>query len=692
MPNTETIHSDNPLLLPITRESLPQFDKLQAEHFLPAIEQVLQQSESAIFELVEKTKDPDWETLFHPLETIFDRIEQVWSVISQINGVANNDEVRNAYAACLPLLTAFNTKMGQYKPLFELTKAFKSSNAFNQFSETQKKVIENSLRDFTLAGVDLHDAEQERYAEIKSRMAKLTTQYSNNVLDATQAFSKHIESEQVLKGLPELSLNAARELAKSKNLEGFVFTLDIPSYLPVMQYCENADLREQMYTAFSTRASELGPNAGEFDNSANMEEILGLRLELATLLGFANYAELSIEKKMATTTEDVLNFLHDLAEKSTDIAKKEYAELQNYAKEELAIEKLQAWDIAFASEKLRQERYAISQEELRVYFPIDKVIAGMFEVVRRLYGLRIEAEIASSVWDKEVRFFSVYDANNEIKAQFYLDPFARDGKRGGAWMAGCKSRRVIKAGELQIPVAFLVCNFTPPSENKPSLLTHNEVTTLFHEFGHGLHHMLTAIDESDVSGINGVAWDAVELPSQFMENWCWEEEALALFSSHYETGESLPKELLEKMLAAKNFQSAMQMVRQIEFALFDFLMHKDFGTNKWDGIAATLSSVRQQVAAYEVPGFNRFQNSFSHIFAGGYAAGYYSYKWAEVLSSDAYSLFEENGIFDSVTGRKFYDEVLSQGGSKEPAILFKRFRGRDANTDALLRHSGIVTS
>ncbi|MBT8149045.1 MAG: oligopeptidase A [Gammaproteobacteria bacterium] len=682
----------NALLALASPNDLPRFDAVCADEFLPAVTKVIEQCDACIeHTLAAQQGVPDWQSLMAPIETSLDRLEQVWSVISHLNGVCNTPEVREAHAACLPPLTEFNTRMGQHRGLFMATRQLRDSDTFAGLSAAQQKIIANSLRDFRLAGVDLEAAAQQRFAEIKQRLAELTTQFSNHVLDATRAFSRAVDDQAELAGLPDSALQAAREMAREKTVDGYLFTLDIPSYLPLMQYCDNRALREEMYTVYVTRASEIGPNAGEFDNSDVMQEILALRRELAQLLGYDNYAELSLATKMASSADQVLDFLHDLADKAVVVARAEYAELQAFARNELGLDQLQAWDVPYAAEKLRVARYAVSQEELKPYFAADRVIAGMFDVVQRLYGLCIRAAEPPGSWHPQVRFYEVYDAQQQLQARFYLDLFARPGKRGGAWMADCKSRRRLSDSELQLPVAFLVCNFTPPSSDKPALLTHNEVTTLFHEFGHGLHHMLTQIDYAAVAGINGVPWDAVELPSQFMENWCWQEQALELFARHYESDEQLPVALLNKMLAAKNFHSAMQMVRQIEFALFDFLIHRDYGSSDWRGIDETLENVRSEVAAYPAPAFNRFAHSFSHIFAGGYAAGYYSYKWAEVLSADAFSLFEERGIFDRETGARFYREVLAQGGSQEPAQLFENFRGRPASSDALLRHSGICT-
>ena len=681
----------NPLLAPFV---LPPFDQIQSSHFLPAVQEVLADAEQKIEHLVTTVNDPDWSNFLFPLEEISDRIEKVWAPVSNLNAVCNTPEVREAYGECLPLLTEYSTRMGQHEGLCTLFRRLRESDTFLSLSSAQRKSVDNMLKDFMLSGIELEDAKKNRFAEIRAELAELSTAFSNNVLDATRAWQKQVVDADDLAGLPDTAKSAASELAEKQGKQGFIFTLDIPSYLPVMQYCENRKLREEIYFAYGTRASELGPGAGEFDNRENIEKILKLRQEMAKLLGFSNYSEMSLAKKMASSTSEVVDFLEDLAAKSVEIARDEYEELCVFAAEQLGIEKLEAWDIAFASERLRKARYDISQEELKPYFPADSVITGMFEVVNRLYGIQVRAAEAPSVWHDDVRFFELLDESGELIAQFYLDMFAREGKRGGAWMADCQGRRRLdrEGGSHQLPVAFLTCNFTPPTGDMPSLLTHNEVTTLFHEFGHGLHHMLTRIDTAAVAGIAGVAWDAVELPSQFMENWCWEKEALAMFARHYEGGDSIPDELFAKMLEAKNFQSAMQMVRQLEFALFDFLIHRDSAKEAFTGVAGTLNAVRDKVAAYPVPDFNRFETAFSHIFAGGYAAGYYSYKWAEVLSADAFSLFEERGVFDRESGNKFKLCILEKGGSEEPAVLFEQFRGRPVSSDALLRHNGILVA
>lgn len=551
----------------------------------------------------------------------------------------------------------------------------------------QQKMITNTLRDFTLSGIALDAQKKTEYGKIQARLSELSSTFSNQVLDATMAFKKHITDEKMLAGLPDSAKAAAAQLASQNDLAGWLFTLDIPSYLPIMSYADNRELREEMYRAYVTRASEMGPYGGDFDNTAIIEETLSLRTKIANLLGFEHYAQRSIATKMAESTDQVQSFLHDLARQSKPQAQADLAEVNAFAAEHYGRTELQAWDIGYYSEKLKQEKYAISDEQLRPYFPETHVVPGLFEVVSRLYGLKITERKDVDTWHSDVRFFDIVDSDDEYRGSFYLDLYARAKKRGGAWMDECRVKRRKVDGSLQHPVAYLTCNFSGPVDGKPACFTHDEVVTLFHEFGHGIHHMLTKIEVSGVSGINGVAWDAVELPSQFLENWCWQPEALQFISGHVDTGEPLPKALLDKMLAAKNFQSAMQMLRQIEFSLFDFTLHMQ--TESVD-VQAFLNEVRKEISVLTPPEFNRFQNSFGHIFAGGYAAGYYSYKWAEVLSSDAFASFEENGIFDAKTGRRFLESILQMGGSKEPMALFVDFKGREPSVDALLRHSGIA--
>jgi oligopeptidase A len=675
----------NPL---IGLEGLPPFSQIKAEHILPALEQGIAHCKDTI-EQVLKQEHYTWDNFIAPLDEADDKLTRLWSPVSHTHSVVNSDELRAAYDACLPLISEYSTFVGQHQGLYLATKSIVESDEFANLSPAQQKAINNSLRDFKLSGIALDADKQKRYGEIAARLSELAAKFGNNVMDATLAWQKQITDESELAGLPESAIALAKHTAESKELDGWLFTLDFPSYLPVMTHSDNRALRQETYTAFSTKASDKGPNAGEFDNSAIMAEELALRHELAELLGFDSFADKSLATKMAESPSQVFKFLEDLAVKSKPQAETEVAELTAYAKEKHGIEKLEAWDYGYYGEKLKQEKYAISDELLRPYFPENKVLSGLFETVNRLFGIKVEEQQNIDTWHPDVRFFNIYAANGEKRGSFYLDLYARDHKRGGAWMDDCIGRKVRANGDMQLPVAYLVCNFNKPVGDKPALFTHNEVTTLFHEFGHGIHHMLTQIDVGAVSGINGVAWDAVELPSQFLENWCYEEEALSYLSGHYETGEPLPKELLDKLLAAKNFQSAMMMLRQLEFSLFDFKIHADYSPAKGDEIQKVLNRVREQFSVVKAPEFNRFQHGFSHIFAGGYSAGYYSYKWAEVLSADAFSRFEEEGIFNQNTGNDFLTNILEKGGSNDPMSLFVAFRGREPNVDALLRHSGI---
>ena len=684
--NHQKTSMSNPLLEEFT---LPAFSKIKPEHVEPAIDQLLAEARAVVKEKLAATDHYTWENLVEPLEEADDRIHKAWSPVSHMNSVVNSDELRESYNACLPKLSEYGTEMGQNAKLFKAYQAISEGDEYASFDIAQKKIIENALRDFHLSGVDLEPEKKDRFKEISQQLSKLASKYEENVLDATNVWTKLITDESDLEGLPETAMQQARQTAEMAEKTGWMLTLQFPSYLAVMTYADNRALRQEVYTAFSTRASDQGPDAGQWDNSEIMEQILALRHEKAQLLGYKNFAELSLATKMAESPEQVIEFLEDLADKSWRQARKDLSELRQFAKEQYGVGDLEAWDVSYFSEKMRQFKYQLSQEEVKAYFPITKVLPGMFRVVEKLYGLKINELEDFDHWHEDVRFFQITDKNDQIRGQFYIDLYARPKKRGGAWMDDYKGRKRI-AGELQIPVAYLTCNFTPPAGDDPALLTHDEVTTLFHEFGHGLHHMLTQVDYLGVSGINGVEWDAVELPSQFMENWCWEPEALALISGHYQTGETLPKELLDKMLAAKNFQSGMMMVRQLEFSLFDMLIHHEYDPKSDGRIYPILERVRNQVAVIKPPAFNRFAHAFSHIFAGGYAAGYYSYKWAEVLSSDAFSLFEEQGIFDPETGKAFLQNILEKGGSENALELFKKFRGREPQIDALLRHIGIA--
>ncbi|MFM5296649.1 oligopeptidase A [Aeromonas veronii] len=678
---------NNPLL---TMDSLPPFSQIKPEQVQPAVIQAIADCKQKISDVLAQRDPHTWDSLIAPLEEVNDRLSRIWSPVSHLNSVLNSEALREAHDACLPLLSEFQTYVGQHEGLYQAYLALSQSDDFPLLSGAQRKEIQNTLRDFRLSGIGLPAEAQQRYGEIQARLSELASRFSNNVLDATQGWHKLVTDEAELAGLPDSVRAAARQMAELKGKEGWLFTLDIPSYLPVMMYADNRELRAEMYEAFTTRASDQGPNAGKWDNSAIMSELLTLRRELAQLLGFANYAELSLATKMADKTEQVVSFLTDLAAKSLPQGKAELEEIRAFAAEQHGQSELAAWDLAYYAEKLKQHKFSISDEQLRPYFPASKVVKGLFEVVKRVFGMKVRERLGIDTWHPDVRFYDIFDADDELRGSFYLDLYAREHKQGGAWMDVCLGRRYRQDGSLQKPVAYLTCNFNGPVDGKPALFTHNEVVTLFHEFGHGIHHMLTRIDVAGVAGINGVAWDAVELPSQFLENWCWESEALAFISGHYETGEPLPADLLEKMLTARNFQAAMQMLRQLEFALFDFRLHQEFDPANPAQLPALLDEVRSQVAVMTPPAFNRFQHSFSHIFAGGYAAGYYSYKWAEVLSADAFSRFEEEGIFNPATGQSFLKNILEKGGSKEPMELFRAFRGREPKVDALLRHSGIA--
>ncbi len=693
----------NPLL---SNTTLPLFSQIKPEHIEPAIDQLLAEARAVVEKQLQASTDYSWENLIEPIENAEDRLNKAWSPVSHMNSVVNNDALRDAYNACLPKLSEYSTEMGQHEQLFNAYRQIAESAAFVTLDQAQRKIIENALRDFRLSGIDLDADKKQRFKAISLQLSQLASQYEENLMDATNAWSKLIRDEQELAGLPPTALAQARQTAESENADGWMITLQFPSYSAVMTYADNRELRREHYEAFATRASDQGPHAGRWDNSEIMEKILALRHEKALLLGFNNYAELSLATKMAEKPEDVTAFLEDLADRSWRQARKDLADLREFAHQHYGIADLQSWDLSYYSEKMRQHDYQLSQEAVKAYFPITRVLPGLFAIVEKLYGLQITEIHGFDSWHPDVRFFQIEDKNGQLRGQFYTDLYARAKKRGGAWMDDCVGRKRRASsrlacgihtipgdkfdGYIQTPVAYLTCNFTPATGEEPALLTHDEVTTLFHEFGHGLHHLLTQVDHLGVSGINGVEWDAVELPSQFMENWCWEKDALALISGHYQTGEPLPDELFEKMLAAKNFQAGMVMVRQLEFSLFDFRIHRDYDPTKGGRIYETLEQVRKQVAVIQPPKFNRFAHSFSHIFAGGYAAGYYSYKWAEVLSSDAFSLFEEKGIFDQETGNAFLTHILEQGGQCPAMALFIKFRGRKPTIDALLRHNGIA--
>jgi oligopeptidase A len=676
--------SKNPLL---QVKALPSFESIKVEHVEPAVDAMLASNRQRIEELIQAGEDYNWENFVQPMEEMGEVLGRMWSPVSHLHEVCDSEELRVAYNNCLPKFTNYHTELAQDERLYKAYKAVATAPDFEDLAQAQKKIIDNELRDFRLSGADLNKPDQQRYKAIQEELSGLYSKFEENLLDATQAWDICLTEDSEIAGLPQTALAIAQQAAEQDSKSGWKFTLHAPSYIAFITYADNRALRQQMYSAYVTRASDQGEQT-QWDNSEVMLQMLRLRREKAQLLGYPNYAAYSLETKMADTIEQVMSFLNDLAERSRAAAQKDLDELKNFALETDKISHLEAWDVAYYSEKLQQHRYRFSQEEVRPYFPAPQVLSGMFEVVQRLYGLRIKQRQGVEVWHPDVAFYEIRDSKNQLRGQFYIDLYARDHKRGGAWMDEC-TVRIRRGDTVQTPVAYLTCNFSPPVGDQPSLLTHEEVLTVFHEFGHGLHHMLTQVDYAGVSGINGVAWDAVELPSQFMENWCWEGEALELIARHVDSGEALPKALFEKMLAAKNFQSAMQMVRQLEFSIFDMRLHSEFDPDGRLSIQDVLDDVRREVAVMIPPEFNRSQHSFGHIFSGGYAAGYYSYKWAEVLSADAFSKFEENGIFDRKTGEEFMHNILEAGGSEEPMVLFKRFRGREPNIDALLRHSGL---
>lgn len=677
---------NNPLLY---TDGLPLFSSITPTQIEPAIDHMLKKNRSKIQALLQSNELVSWGNTLQPVEDLDDQLNRAWSPACHLHSVADNDELREAYNACLPKLSDYATEMGQNKDLYLAYKSVSEGDEFALLDDAQRKIIENALREFRLSGIELDEDKQQEYKEIKKELSRLQTRFEENLLDATHAWTKHVTDKKSLNGLPESALAQAKQKSLNEDKQGWIFTLDFPSYMPVMQYADDVALRKEVYTAYITRASDLGPNAGQWDNSELINKILALRHRQAQLLGYESYAHYSLVRKMANDINEVLDFLNDLASRSKKMAKQELKALQEFAKSEFGLSKLQAWDMAYYAEKFRQHKYALSQEELRPYFPAPQVIDGLFTIVTRLYGIDVKEREHVETWHEDVRFFDIFDNTGSLRGGFYLDLYTRTGKRGGAWMDECIVRKR-SASDVQIPIAYITCNFTPPIGNDPALLTHDEVITLFHEFGHGLHHMLTLVDYPSVSGINGVPWDAVELPSQFMENWCWEREALDLIGRHHQTGKLISDDIFEKMIAAKNFQTGMQMVRQLEFSLFDFRLHLEYDSKTPVDVQSLLDDVRRQVAVVVAPEFNRFQHSFSHIFASGYAAGYYSYKWAEVLSADAYSKFEEDGIFNKHTGNEFLHSILEQGGVKEPMEMFINFRGREPNIDALLKHSGIT--
>lgn len=672
----------NPL---IACTGLPKFELINAAHITPAVDSLLEKNALLINKLLSVTDAPTWSSFVMPMEDANEQLSCAWGPISHLNSVMNSDALREAYNLNLPKITQYYAEMAQNLALFHKFQQLKQSAEYMLLSPAQKRVIENELRDFKLGGAELGDTQKPRFLEIQERQSILASKFEENLLDATSAYSLVITDKNLLSGLPDDALQAAAELAAKDEQTGWEFTLHAPSYMPIMQYGENRDLREQLYKAYVTRASEFGP--AQWDNTDLIAEIVALRHEEAEMLGFGDYAELSLATKMAESSAQVETFLMSLAQRARTSAEADLAELRHYAQTALGIADLQSWDVSFASEKLRLEKYAFSDQELKQYFPEHQVLHGLFTLIHTLYGLAVTPSHAQ-VWHQDVRFFDIKDQHGKLIGQFYLDLYAREHKRGGAWMDSALTRRR-KGEQIQTPVAYLTCNFSAPVGNKPALFTHDEVITLFHEFGHGLHHLLTQVEELGVSGINGVEWDAVELPSQFMENFCWEWDVLRQMTQHVDTGEPLPRGLFDKMLAAKNFQSGLQTLRQVEFSIFDLRLHSGVDMHNTSALQV-LNQVREHVAVMMPPDYNRFPNNFSHIFAGGYAAGYYSYKWAEVLSADAYSLFEEHGILSAEIGQHFWNEVLAVGGSRPALASFVAFRGREPNVDALLRHHGML--
>ena len=672
----------NPLL---DFSGLPRFDAIQPEHVGPAIDALLAAAEAAVAH-AEQVAPVSWDSFVAPLDDATERLWRAWGQVNHLQGVVNTPALREAYNANLPKVTRFSSALGQNLALFAQYRALAATPEAAGYDAARRKVLDNALRDFRLGGAELGDADKQRFAAIQEELSALSAKFSQNVLDATDAWSLIVEDPARLAGVPDDVKAAARAAAEKDGKAGWKLTLQMPCYLPVQTWGEDRDLREILYRASAQRASEFGDDA--LDNGGNIDRILALRAELAALLGFDSYADYSVATKMASDPAEVLGFLRDLAARAKPFAAKDRAELEQFAREHLGIDSLQAWDLAFAADRLKQARYSYSEQEVKQYFTEPKVLGGLFSVIKQLYGLRVQ-EDSAPVWHEDVRFFRLVDAQGTLVGQFYLDLYAREGKRGGAWMDDCRNRRERADGSVQTPLVYLVCNFGRGADGKPATFSHNEVTTLFHEMGHGLHQLLTRIGELGVAGINGVEWDAVELPSQFMENFCWEWEHLQGMTAHVETGEPLPRALYERMLAARNFHSGMATVRQLEFGLFDMLLHSQFEAAQ-DSVLALLERVRAEVAVNHPPSWNRFPHQFSHIFAGGYAAGYYSYKWAEVLSADAYAAFEEAPQALAATGARFRDEVLSRGGSRPAAENFKAFRGRAPQIDALLRHSGMA--
>ena len=678
--------SDNALLAVRPLNQLPDFARFSPEQAEPAVDAVIAESRRQLDELLASGREPTWETFIEPLEAVGEHLSQVWGPVSHLFMVRSTAEWRAAYNACLPKVTEYSLELSQSEPLCAAYRRIREGAGFAQLSPVRQKVINDALRDFRLSGIDLPADKKQRYKQIALRLSEIQTKFEENLMDAIKAWSKLVTDESELAGMTDAARQQARDKAQAKGHDGWLLTLDFPSFDAVITYTSNRELRREIYTAYTTRASDQGPQAGTFDNGPIAEEILKLRHEEAVLLGFSNYAELSLATKMADSPDEVERFLQDLAQRAKPRAGAELDELRAYAKQLDGLDDLQPWDTAYYSEKLKESSLGLSDEELRPYFALPAVLDGLFKLLGRLYGLRCERLPDAPVWHADVQAYQLLD-DQGLVGRFYLDPFARDEKRGGAWMDECHNRRRTRAG-VQSPVAYLVCNFRPPVGSEPALLTHDEVVTLFHEFGHGLHLLLTQVEESAVAGIHGVEWDAVELPSQFMENWCYDPTTLNGFARHYKTGAPIPAALLDKLRGSRVFQTGLGTVRQIEFSLFDLRLHRDYDATTGARILETLDRTREEVSVLRPPAFNRMPMSFSHIFAGGYAAGYYSYKWAEVLSADAFAAFEESD-FAAETGQRFRSTILANGGSREARELFREFRGRDPQIDALLRHNGL---
>ncbi len=681
--------STNPLL---AVGGLPKFNEIRPEHVSPAIDSLIAEGRALVEQLATAQAAPDWQNFVQPIETFSEKLSRSWGPVGHMNAVVNTPALREAYNDNLAKLTDFYSDLSQDERLYNKYKAIQNSAEYATLNAAQRTIIDHEVRGFKLGGAELPSAEKARFKEIAEKLSKLGSKFEENILDHTNDFKHLVTDAADLGGLPEDALQAAAEAAKEEGKQGYLFTLHFPSYMPVMQYCENRGLRETLYRAYVTRASEFSPpdehGKPKWDNTHLIADLLKLKQEEASLLGFNNYAELSLATKMADTPAQVIDFLDTLAKRAKPYAEKDMAELKAYA-EKLGFTDMQAWDVPYISEKLRQDKYAFSDQEVKQYFPEEKVLAGLFRVVETIFGVQVK-KVDAPVWHQDASFYEISNQQRQPIAYFYLDLYARQGKRGGAWMDECITRRKTAEG-IELPVAYLTCNFSAPVGDKPALFTHDEVITMFHEFGHGLHHMLTQVDEYSVSGIKGVEWDAVELPSQFMENFCWEWDVLRHMTAHVETGAQLPRALFDKMVAAKNFQAGMQTVRQIEFSLFDMRLHSQFDPAGKQTALDVIEQIRDEVAVLRPPKWNRFPNSFSHIFAGGYAAGYYSYKWAEVLSADAYSLFEEMGVLSQEAGSRFKQEVLAQGGSRPAMESFVAFRGRAPSMDALLRHNGMAS-